>query len=200
SGTPEASTTGELRSGASALGPVTADGSGNWSYDTAALSDAAHSFTVTSTDAAGNSATSAAFAVTVDTVIAPPTIDAFADDSGTPGDHITNDNTLHLTGTAEAGSSVEVKDGAAVLGTVTADGSGNWSYDTAALSDAAHSFTVTSTDAAGNSATSAAFAVTVDTVIAPPTIDAFADDSGTTSEERRVGKKRQLPGSPEAGS
>src|SRR5206468_910243 len=119
---------------------------------------------------------------TVDTVIAPPTIDAFADDSGTPGDHITNDNTLHLTGTAEASSSVEMKDAAAVLGTVTADGSGNWSYDTAALSDAAHSFTVTSTDAAGSFPTRRSSDLTVDTVIAPPTIDAFADDSGTPGD------------------
>src|SRR6185503_2921444 len=44
---------------------------------------------------------------------AAPVITGFASDSGTVGDHITNDNTLAISGTAEASSSVTVKDGAA---------------------------------------------------------------------------------------
>ena len=61
--------------------------------------------------------------VTVDTV-APvaPTIASFSTDSGTVGDGITNDNTLTLTGTAEANSTVKVYDGATLLGTATANG------------------------------------------------------------------------------
>ena len=51
------------------------------------------------------------------------------------GDDITNDNTLTLTGTAEANSTVKVYDGATLLGTATANGSGAWSYTTAALSN-----------------------------------------------------------------
>ena len=66
------------------------------------------------------------------------------------GDGITNDNTLTLTGTAEANSTVKVYDGATLLGTATANGSGAWSYTTAALSNGAHSLTATATDAAGN--------------------------------------------------
>ena len=53
------------------------------------------------------------------------------------GDGITSDNTLALTGTAEANSTVKVYDGATLLGTVTANGSGAWSYTTAALADGA---------------------------------------------------------------
>ena len=49
------------------------------------------------------------------------------------GDGITNDNTLTLTGTAEANSTVKVYDGATLLGSATADGTGAWSYTTAAL-------------------------------------------------------------------
>ena len=37
-----------------------------------------------------------------------------------------------------------------LLGSVTADGSGNWSYTTAALTNGAHSLTATATDVAGN--------------------------------------------------
>ena len=76
-------------------------------------------------------------AVTIDTT-APvaPSIASFSPDSGAVGDHITNDNTLTLTGTAEANSTVKVYDGATLLGSATANGSGAWSYTTAALATA----------------------------------------------------------------
>ena len=69
---------------------------------------------------------STALAVTIDTT-APvaPTIASFSTDSGVVGDGITNDNTLTLTGTAEANSTVKVYDGATLLGTVAANGSGS---------------------------------------------------------------------------
>ena len=80
------------------------------------------------------------------------------------GDGITNDNTLTLTGTAEANSTVKVYDGATLLGSATANGTGAWSYTTAALANGAHSLTATATDAAGNTgAASAALSVTIDT-------------------------------------
>ena len=153
-GTAEANATVKVYDGATLLGTATANGSGAWSYTTAALSNGAHSLTATATDAAGNtSAASAALAVTVDTA-APvaPTIASFSPDSGTVGDRITNDNTLTLTGTAEANATVKVYDGVTLLGTATANGSGAWSYTTAALSNGAHSLTATATDAAGNPA------------------------------------------------
>ena len=136
-GTAAANSTVKVYDGATLLGQTTADGSGAWSYTTAALADGTHSLTATATDAANNtSAASAALNVTVDTA-APgaPAIAAFSTDSGTVGDGITNDNTLTLTGTAEANSTVKVYDGATLLGTVTANGSGAWSYTTAALAN-----------------------------------------------------------------
>ncbi|MCP4307115.1 MAG: hypothetical protein GY788_20035, partial [bacterium] len=49
------------------------------------------------------------------------------------------------------------------MGTTVADGSGDWSLDTGALSDGAHSFTAVATDAAGNTGpASSAVAVTVE--------------------------------------
>ena len=50
-----------------------------------------------------------------------PTIASFSTDSGMVGDHITNDNTLTLTGTAAANSTVNVYDGATLLGTAAAN-------------------------------------------------------------------------------
>ena len=67
-----------------------------------------------------------------------------------------------MTGTAEANSTVKVFDGATLLGSATANGSGAWSYTTGTLANGAHSLTATATDAAGNTGVaSAAMAVTV---------------------------------------
>ena len=59
-------------------------------------------------------------------------------------------NVVTLNGTAEANSTVTVFDGTTQLGTATANGSGAWSYATAALPAGNHSFTAKDTDAAGN--------------------------------------------------
>ena len=91
---------------------------------------------------------------------------------------------MTLTGTAEANSTVKVYDGATLLGTATANGTGAWSYTTAALSNGTHSLTATATDAAGNTgAASTAMSVTVDTA-APvaPTITSFTPDSGVVGD------------------
>ena len=157
-GTAEANSTVKVYDGATLLGSATADGSGAWSYTTGGLANGTHSLTATATDAAGNTgAASAALSVTVDAA-APgaPAIASFSTDSGTVGDGITNDNTLTLTGTAEANSTVKVYDGATLLGQTTADGSGAWSYTTAVLANGTHSLTATATDAAGNTSAASA--------------------------------------------
>ena len=79
-----------------------------------------------------------------------PAIASFSTDSGVQGDHITNDNTLTLTGTAEAGSTVKLFDGATLLGSALASSTGAWSYTTGALANGGHSLSATATDAAGN--------------------------------------------------
>ena len=171
---------------------------------TGVLNDGAHVFTVVAADAAGNlSATSAALNVTIDaTAPAAPAIASWSADSGVAGDGITSDNTLALTGTAQANSTVRLYDGATLLGTVTADGSGAWSYTTAALADGAHSLTVTATDAAGNvSAASAALSVTVDTAApAAPVIASFSTDSGVAGDGITNDNTLTLTGTAQANS
>jgi hypothetical protein len=186
-GTAEANSTVKVYDGATLLGSATANGSGAWSYTTAALSNGAHNLTATASDAAGNTGVaSSALAVTVDTV-APvaPSIASFSPDSGTVGDDITNVNVLTLTGTAEANSTVKVYDGATLLGSATANGTGAWSYTTAALSNGAHSLTSTATDVAGNTGVaSTALSVTVDTVA--PTAPAITSDVIVNTNEVAV--------------
>ena len=142
-GTAEANSTVKVFDGATLLGSAVANGSGAWSYTTAALANGAHSLTATATDAAGNTGVaSSALSVTIDrTAPNAPVI---------VSDAIVNTNKVMLTGTAEANSKVTVFDGATLLGTATADGGGAWSYTTSPLSDGPHAFTATASDVAGN--------------------------------------------------
>jgi autotransporter-associated beta strand protein len=117
-----------------------------------------------------------------------PVIVAISDDTGVSAtDHITSDNTLILSGTAEANSTVTLtRTGIGAIGTATASGAGAWSYDytgtTLGLGD--HVFTATATDAAGNSSgASAPFLVTVDRAANAPVITAISDDTGAASTD-----------------
>lgn len=175
-----------------AVGSATADGAGNWSVTTSALSEGVHNITATSTDTAGNtSSASAALSVTIDTTInAPstPDLNAGSDSGSSNTDDITNDNTPTFDGTGDAGDTVTVissVDG--TLGTTTVTGGGTWSFTSAALTEGGHNITAQSSDTAGNtSASSAALAITIDTMApsTPSTPDLnAADDSGTSNTD-----------------
>src|SRR5439155_13070884 len=122
------STVTVTRVGFGVLGTTTANGSGDWSFDYTGttLADNTYTFTATATDAAGNvSGVSANFLVTIDTTInAPstPDLDPASDTGASNTDNVTTATTLLFTGTAEAGSSVTIFDGATAVGTGTATG------------------------------------------------------------------------------
>ena len=202
-GTAEANSTVKVYDGATLLGSATANGSGAWSYTTAALGNGTHNLTATATDAAGNTGVaSSVAAVTVNTPIpTAPAIASFSNDSGTAGDGITNDNTLTLIGTAIANSTINLYDSATLLGTALANGSGAWSYTTAALADGSHSLTATDMVAGLTSAASSTLAVTIDTT-APvvPAIASFSTDSGTVGDHITNDNTPTLTGTAEANS
>ncbi|MER9593311.1 Ig-like domain-containing protein, partial [Mesorhizobium australicum] len=79
-------------------------------------------------DLAGNPSTAATQSVQAVDTSGPsaPVITGFTTDSGTVGDHITNDTSLTINGTAEANSTVTVFQNGVSIGTALADGSGNW--------------------------------------------------------------------------
>jgi hypothetical protein len=126
------------------------------------------------------------------TTVGAPVIASWSSDSGVAGDHITNDNTLTLTGTAVANSTVKVFDGATEIATVSANSSGAWSYTIAALADGTHNLTATATNASGTSAASAALAVTIDTVAPNAPVE--------TGDSIVDGTQVQLTGTAEANS
>ena len=177
-GTAEAGSTVTIydTDGTTVLGSGVATG-GAFTITTSALSQGSHTLTAKATDAAGNqSGSSTAFHVTIDTAPpAAPSIATVADNvlpvTGTVADNGTsNDTTLTLAGTAEAGSTVTIydTDGTTVLGSGVATG-GAFTITTSALSQGSHTLTAKVTDAAGNqSGSSTAFHVTIDT--APPVI------------------------------
>ena len=107
----------------------------------------------------------------------PPTpdLDAGSDSGSSSVDNVTNVNTPTFTGTAEAGSNVKLYSNVAgLIGTTTADASGNWTITSITLGDGVHQISATATDAEGNvSNASAALQVTIDTVA--PLISATLD-------------------------
>ena len=201
-GTAEANATVKVFDGATLLGSAVANSSGAWTYTTATLANATHSFTATATDVAGNTgAASAALAVTVTAPLGAPTITSFSPDTGVVGDGITDPAILTLTGTAVANSTVNVYDGTTLLGTATANASGAWSFVIAALPDGLHRFTATDTMSGVTSAASAVMSVTVDTVApAAPTIASFSTDSGTVGDHITNDTTPTLTGTAEANS
>ncbi|WP_176493873.1 Ig-like domain-containing protein, partial [Cobetia sp. 5-25-4-2] len=171
------------------VGTATADADGNFVVELDPLQEPGTELSATATDAAGNeSAVSDTLLVPEDAdVTAPntPTIASATDDveavTGTLADgDSTNDATPTLTGSAEAGSTVTITHNGEVIATVTADTNGSWTYTpTTALTEGEHVFSVTATDAAGNeSAPSADFTLTVDTVA--PNAPVLAETDGTT--------------------
>ena len=177
-GTAEANSTVSVFDGSKQLGTIKADASGAWSYTASSLSAGTHSLTAKAVDVAGNtSAASTAVSAVVSgsgpsgpTAPAAPVIAKFSDDSGVAGDHITNDNTLTLTGTAVANGTVTVMDGSKQLGTARVDASGNWTLSTSALADGTHNLTATVANGGQTSAASTAMSVTIDTKVDAPVI------------------------------
>ncbi len=106
---------------------------------------AVYSFAFHATDAASNPAVVASITgVTYDTTApAAPVVTTPASNASGEG------ASLSITGTAEAGSQVEVYEGAALLGSATATG-GNYTVAVSSLAFAVHNFTLKARDAAGN--------------------------------------------------
>ncbi len=172
-GTAEASSTITLYDGTTVIGTVSANSLGAWSIKSGLLRDGLHAIQATVTDAAGNtSVASTALNVRIDTSLpaAPAAFDmTTASDSGSSStDNITKITTPTFTGTAEAGATVRLVEGATVYGSAVASGSGAWSITSATLSEGAHSLRTRATDVAGNaSILTEAILVRIDTVAGP---------------------------------
>ena len=116
-------------------------------------------------------ALSAPFSVTVDTVVASPTVGLGTDSGSSGSDKITNVGTLTVSGT-EAGATVQY----------SSDGT-TWSASAPALTQGTNTVYVRQTDVAGNvSAGSTAYTFTYDTVAPSETISStIGTDTGSTT-------------------
>ncbi|WP_455846467.1 Ig-like domain-containing protein [Pantoea agglomerans] len=141
------------------VGSAVADENGGWTFtpDTP-LNDGEHSFTIIVTDPAGNSSEeSEPYPVIVDTQ-APdaPVIVRIIDDQGADRDDIvsgstTDDAQPEIVGTAEPNSLVIIYDNGSVIGSVRANGEGNWSFiPVPPLLNGPHEISARAQDAAGN--------------------------------------------------
>lgn len=173
-----------LFEGATQLGTAIADGAGNWSVAPGiALGIGLHALTAMDLDA--GSAPSAPLSLTIAAPPPPPAglvLDP-GSDSGNPGDGITASTQPLITGTASAGDTLVLLDGAAQIGTTVADAGGAWAMIPDAPLDAGtHSLSAIDVDANGDaSPNSAALPLTI---AAPPATLALdpSGDSGTAGD------------------
>lgn len=148
SGSAEAGSTVTLTDGSGNLiGQASVDGTGHWSFTPASALPNGTVVNAVASDAAGNTSTSAS--TTVDNVAPPtPTVDP--------------SNGALVEGSAEPGVTIVVRDaGGNVIGQVTADGGGHWSFAPQPALANGTQLTVQARDAAGNESGTAS--VTVDT-------------------------------------
>jgi hypothetical protein len=173
SGTGEAGATVELWDGSTKLVSKTVDSSGTWSLSPAtALAEGVHSLTLKQVDAAGNASTSDATSITIDTTapakLNAPLLAASSDSGSSSSDLLTNVKMPEFKGTgAVANATMELREGNNVLATGTARSDGTWSLTVSegkALADGVHAISVLQFDAAGNSSTSDATSITIDTL------------------------------------
>ena len=192
-GTSEAASTVELFNGSQNIGSVVADAFGHFSFTPSnALQDGTYFIKTKAKDAAGNvSAESPNFNFTVDTQApAAPNI-LSVNGNSIPGSTISN-NKPPISGTAEAGSTLELFDGSVSLGVSTVDATGNFSFTPgSALPDGNYALTANSRDKAGNlSPFSKNFSFVVDTQCPPPPIVVSVDGHNipgfTTSVSKSV--------------
>ena len=185
-GTGEAGSVLQLFDGVVQIGLTTVPSNGIWTM-LVPIELSTHQLSMTETDLAGNTATTAAPVLTVATP--PPDMTAASDHGQSSTDNITNLNKPVFTGSGlQTGATVQLFDsnGTTVLGSALVDALGNWSITSSLLSDGTHNLTVKHTFNGVVSAASSPLVVTIDTVkpLAPskPSL-AAASDSGASASD-----------------
>ncbi|RKQ92267.1 Ig-like protein group 3 [Solirubrobacter pauli] len=154
---------------------------------TALLTEGPHRLDVRATDAAGNQSAAVGLDFTVDTLApSPPVISTPTANQWLTASFVT------VSGTAEAGASVELREGQFTRGTTTATG-GTWSITVNPATDGTHTYEATARDTAGNTSAAATRTFRVDTVApAAPVINtatatgATVTLSGTTEQDATI--------------
>ncbi|HAS1430561.1 TPA: BapA prefix-like domain-containing protein, partial [Enterobacter hormaechei] len=180
-GTAEANATVRIYDGTTLVGTVTADANGNWTLPqtSTTLTEGAHNFTATATDAAGNTSAPSPI-ITINVDLTPP---------AAPTGLAVITNGTQVTGTAEAGSTVTITSSTGtVLGTAVADGSGNFSATLTPPQTGGESLIVFATDKAGNAGITTSVIAPITTIPNAPVIANIDDNVGTVTGNLTNGK------------
>ncbi|OZT93456.1 Ig-like domain-containing protein [Salmonella enterica] len=168
-------------------GEAIAGDDGVWNFQfTTTLSDGSHNVTVKVEDIAGNTASSSAYNFQIVTQTQKPTIELINDTGVDNTDHIINEKSPALTGTAAPYSTVKLYIDGALIAEVRTNKDGRWEYTLKAdqgLVDGDHKITASVEDVAGNIAHSDPFLISVDTTISIPIVSLSPDsDSGISDD------------------
>ena len=175
---------------------VSVDGEGNGAFSTdvslSSLEDGDYVLTADVSDAAGNQATQASVAITVDkTAPSSITLDTVSEDNViNSAESVSNVTLSGTTSGVEAGEKVTLKIDGTEVGTATVDsvnesGEGIFSTDVSlsSLNDGVHVLTADVSDAAGNPADQATVDITVDTTGTSITLDTVSGDDAINALE-----------------
>ncbi|HAD2258704.1 TPA_asm: BapA prefix-like domain-containing protein [Salmonella enterica subsp. enterica serovar Typhimurium str. SL1344] len=187
-GTAEAGSTVTITSDTGVvLGTATADGTGSFTATLTPAQTNGQPLLAFAQDKAGNTGIAAGFTAPDTRVPEAPIITNVVDDVGIytgaiANGQVTNDAQPTLNGTAQAGATVSIYNNGALLGTTTANASGNWSFTpTGNLTEGSHAFTATATNANGTGSFSTAATVIVDTLAPGTPSGTLSADGGSLS-------------------
>ncbi|EEN3312768.1 BapA prefix-like domain-containing protein [Salmonella enterica] len=187
-GTAEAGSTVTITSDTGVvLGTATADGTGSFTATLTPAQTNGQPLLAFAQDKAGNTGIAAGFTAPDTRVPEAPIITNVVDDVGIytgaiANGQVTNDAQPTLNGTAQAGATVSIYNNGALLGTTTANASGNWSFTpTGNLTEGSHAFTATATNANGTGSVSTAATVIVDTLAPGTPSGTLSADGGSLS-------------------
>jgi autotransporter-associated beta strand protein len=182
-GSSEPSATVAVRmDGVTDMGSAQAGAAGIWAVTYATpVSAGTHQFTASATDLAGNHGP-ASPATSVDTSVEAPVIVAAQTDAGSlSSGAVTGDQTIALSGTASANAVVTITlGGSGVIGNVTADGSGLWTFDYTGtmLAEGLQQFSAAATVAGSTGPSSPFFTLLIDSI--PPAVISIVRHDPTT--------------------
>ncbi|KDM90966.1 Ig-like domain-containing protein [Photobacterium galatheae] len=182
---------------------VTPNPDGTWEFVVPdKITDGKYPYTFVAEDSAGNRSDPYTGEVTIDTKIDGMATLAQASDSGEQGDNLTNKTKPLISGSGEAGLSINASlSGGGLtnfsLGSIQADEQGKWTlnigdYVSAGLSDGAYTITLSATDKAGNTG-DFTYRFNVDTT--PPVVNLNKYNASEVTTD-----KPKISGSGEAGA
>ncbi len=128
-------------------------------------------------------------AFTLDTTTAAPvlTLQSASDSGQSNSDRITKQIMPVITGTAEAGATVQLFSDNQVIGQTTAKTDGTWEFTTPQLTNGVHQLSAIATDIAGNTKTSTSLQVTIDNLQPQISLTTPVDQSPLTQAARLTG-------------